>query len=631
MEESQLLSLVNRQYQESYDASSVKRQTLRDRQKYYMNTAKSDPDKISLYMIRWYVNTLISLYYEDWLQSKFYSRDLYSYLEAENINSVAEADYNLMKMDSSDYIIQFNRLIYWVWVRVFTWRDTDLKCPIFESINPMSIYPDPRWHTQINNFRYFWFERNVSLASLESMWYNYIWDIHALLSSEEELNIRYMWLNKWIYPNTEMNWISPELKKAYKDNSTTTVYYHYLIIDWKCHQVVVRNKRYVLSDKIIKPLADDAYAQKIMKFPIALNYYEPIEWDPWWTSLFDVLEDKQKLKTLFMNLMRIKATKEALWWQMFIDREIFMDNKTQLSRPTKWRQYLPVRSWWQPIGNSVFSVPEPQISADVYNLQASLDKEAESDSWISNSVRWISSSWTETATEVKNRQMNSNVNLVLWNKINWRWERDFRSCWFYWYKYYFKESDEKLITSNRSLMNTWKVFKRKNLFCWVDPSLEILNKGMMETKRKEEAQSFLNTVWMHLQVPTMPPISKRFLQRKAFRLQWMETDEIEIAVPYTPEEMDAKIHVLLLNKNIPIEVWSLEEDHYTYMVIYNWAMDTPAKFSAIEARKQAYIQSWQQQQLMQQQSQQTSLSWSWSMANAEVSRQSWWVPSNLDI
>jgi hypothetical protein len=55
--------------------------------------------------------------------------------------------------------------------------------------------------------------------------------------------------------------------------------------------------------------------------------------------------------------------------------------------------------------------------------------------------------------------------------------------------------------------------------------------------------------------------------------------------------MDAKNHVLLLNRNIPVKVTSMDEDHYTYIVIYNSAIDTPAKFSAIESRKQAYIQS----------------------------------------
>jgi hypothetical protein len=64
-----------------------------------------------------------------------------------------------------------------------------------------------------------------------------------------------------------------------------------------------------------------------------------------------------------------------------------------------------------------------------------------------------------------------------------------------------------------------------------------------------------------------------------------------LTVPYTPDEMDAKQHLLLLNKNIPVKVGDLSEDHYTYIAIYTSALDTKAKALSIEARKKAYIES----------------------------------------
>jgi hypothetical protein len=38
----------------------------------------------------------------------------------------------------------------------------------------------------------------------------------------------------------------------------------------------------------------------------------------------------------------------------------------------------------------------------------------------------------------------------------------------------------------------------------------------------------------------------------------------------------------------------MDEDHYTYLTIYQSALNTPATRAAIEMRKMAYIQSWQQ-------------------------------------
>jgi hypothetical protein len=40
-------------------------------------------------------------------------------------------------------------------------------------------------------------------------------------------------------------------------------------------------------------------------------------------------------------------------------------------------------------------------------------------------------------------------------------------------------------------------------------------------------------------------------------------------------------------------LWDMSEDHYTFLVIYQSALMTPATKSAIAMRKQAYIRSWQ--------------------------------------
>jgi hypothetical protein len=64
-----------------------------------------------------------------------------------------------------------------------------------------------------------------------------------------------------------------------------------------------------LSIKDIAPLNQKGVKTK---FPVALNYYEPDPSDPRGINIFDVAEDKQKLKSLIMNLIRIQAIKSAL-------------------------------------------------------------------------------------------------------------------------------------------------------------------------------------------------------------------------------------------------------------------------------------------------------------------------------
>lgn len=164
------------------------------------------------------------------------------------------------------------------------------------------------------------------------------------------------------------------------------------------------------------------------------------------------------------------------------------------------------------------------------------------------------------------------------------------------------------------------MFRRKDLISGVDPDITIENVSQIESKRKEEGQVFLNYLPMWLNDPSIKPVSKRFLQRKGFRYMGFTSQEIEITVPYTPEEMEAKQHVLLLNKNIPVKVGELNEDHYTFIVIYTGALDTDAKRVSIEARKEAYILSGQQQQ-QQAMSQQTNNGIMNSVANQGVAKQ----------
>ena len=79
------------------------------------------------------------------------------------------------------------------------------------------------------------------------------------------------------------------------------------------------------------------------------------------------------------------------------------------------------------------------------------------------------------------------------------------------------------------------------------------------------------------------------MKRKYYALLGLSEAEIEQACRYTEAELDAKEQVILLNNNIPVEIGSMDEDHYTYLTIYQSALNTPATRSAIQMRRQAYI------------------------------------------
>jgi len=60
--------------------------------------------------------------------------------------------------------------------------------------------------------------------------------------------------------------------------------------------------------------------------------------------------------------------------------------------------------------------------------------------------------------------------------------------------------------------------------------------------------------------------------------------------------MNAKLYLELLDRNeMPPEIDDMDEDHMAYIVIYQQALNTDAKFKAIEARRKALQLSGQSQ------------------------------------
>ena len=77
----------------------------------------------------------------------------------------------------------------------------------------------------------------------------------------------------------------------------------------------------------------------------------------------------------------------------------------------------------------------------------------------------------------------------------------------------------------------------------------------------------------------------------------MTRADVQVMCPYEPDEMDARNIVKLLNENDmkAATIRDINQDHMTYLVVFQSAMETEAKQIAIEMRKQAYIQSGQGQ------------------------------------
>jgi FKBP-type peptidyl-prolyl cis-trans isomerase (trigger factor) len=70
----------------------------------------------------------------------------------------------------------------------------------------------------------------------------------------------------------------------------------------------------------------------------------------------------------------------------------------------------------------------------------------------------------------------------------------------------------------------------------------------------------------------------------------LEKEAINVYIDMSTEEIQAREDLELINRNeMPKECENPQEDHWTFVVIYQSAIDTPAKWKAIEQRMRLYM------------------------------------------
>lgn len=99
---------------------------------------------------------------------------------------------------------------------------------------------------------------------------------------------------------------------------------------------------------------------------------------------------------------------------------------------------------------------------------------------------------------------------------------------------------------------------------------------------------------MILQDPSIPSISKNVARRKSLRLKHIEKEETYMLVPPTIEEIKAQDDITLINMGEMPALPEPYEDIMTYIIVYQQAIPNKIKRQALEALKQYYLMTNQQ-------------------------------------
>ena len=496
-------------------------------------------------------------------------------MEARNFTDMFKTDYVNEHWDFDRYMWLEDIAKYWKAIFLFSGYDKKKNVPIVQRIDPRFVYPYNDGSLLVKDYPFFWFDRVVTRKQLEE------------LPVSTNKDFKEMILNNY---DVYINWLETEdaflrsIDTCY--NSTTghyTIHYHYTYI---YDEDTGENKLYLvlmLCDQILD-IYDVPETDNII--PIAVYWFAYDAQDWWGTSLVNIIEDWHRTEQLLLNLYKIKVTREAMGWNIFIDEQVFMNNINSLKNQSIKNRWFPVkmRDLTKPISSMVYELPQTQISQDLYNSLGMIKNKALAESFTNATAQWLGLSWNSdpnTATASKIQKINANMITSLQNQILSYWTKDFAELYRAFMLYYWRNSSKKVIRrTNNWLSWTYKKVSKKDIRG--DFSIMVVDPILKDIIYQEKKAAYMEQYQMLVNDPKTPPFLLNNIRRAIAYYNWLDESEIDSITEMSMEDYQCKQDVLLLNQNVSIYI-PVDCNVQMRLRYYNRAEDTDAKLRAIQA------------------------------------------------
>lgn len=543
-------------------------------------------------------------------------------MEARNFTDMFKTDYVNEHWDFDRYMWLEDVAKYWKAVFLFSGYDKKKNVPTVQRIDPRFVYPYNDGSLLVKDYPFFWFDRVITYKQLEEL------PVSANADFKEMILHNYdVYLNGL---ETEDAFLR-NICTCY--NSTTghyTIHYHYTYI---YDEDTGENKLYLvlmLCDQILD-IYDVPETDNIIPIAVYGFAYDAQDW--WGTSLVNIVEDWHRTEQLLLNLYKIKVTREAMWGNIFIDEQVFMNNINTLKNQSIKNRWFPVkmRDITKPISSMVYELPQTQISSDLYNSLGMIKNKALAESFTNATAQWLglsNNSDPNTATASKIQKINANMITSLQNQILSYWTKDFAELYRDFMLYYWRNSSKKVIRRvNNWLSWTYKKVSKKDIrgdfsIMIVDPIL----KSIMYDEKKAAYQEQYN---MLVNDPRTPPFLLNNIRRAIAYYNWLDESEIDSITEMSMEDYQCKQDVLLLNQNISIYI-PVDCNIQMRLWYYNRAEDTDAKLRAIQALQYMVTQwLWTTEMNMAQQTKVTDFKAAWEN-NDPLTNINFWTVDNVN-
>lgn len=530
--------------------------------------------------------------------------------EARNFSKMFKYDYINNKWDFDKYMWIDDVCKYWKFIQLFCWWDKDKKVPIIERIDPRFVYPYNDGSLLVEEYPFFWFDRVIHINNVKDLGVSQEWIDRIVHNYDEYI----AWLkNQSAFYRNIWNFYDPE-------TGMVTIHYHYTKIDDTYYLVLML--WWIIID--IKDIPET----KGKRIPIAVTWFAYNSADWWWESLVDIIEDSHRTEQLLLNLYKIKVTREATWWNIFIDEEIFMKNRNALKNQSIKNRWFPVkmRDITKPINSMVYELPQSQVSSDIYNSLSMVKNKAMAESFANASSQWLwlsDNSNPDTATESKIQKINANMMTTLQNSIIAYWSKDFAELYRDFILYWWRWSSKKVLRNAANWLS-WTYDKLTPEKIRWNFNIIIEDVILKQINMEEQKKAYTEQYNMLVNDPNTPQFLLRNIRKSINYFNWMDENQIDSVNELDIEEYQCKQDLLLLNENQKIYI-PVDCDLQMRLWYYNKAKDTEAKNKAIEALKYLASQNLVSQS-MPMQAQQPQMWW-WFPGQDQMSPTMWNLPT----
>lgn len=541
------------------------------------NNQKRDKEAVGDTTLFSVFQTVIAALYSDRLAASFSPREIGDDEQAENLEIVADYDYDLMDKDVVDY--------EWDWETGFFGRgllcvmdfDRDTLTPSPYIWNRMTTVRDPEAASIAGDrqgrgaSRYIYRELRLTKQQMEDHGDYFNLD---QLKKDGKQDTKSP-LDEYMRQMAEATGLGDVAKHSNVEGDNATYRLREGFTYWKgklCF-VTTANQgsvvvRYQELDRTTIPIVDRVL------FPIP-NSFDSV-------SIPDLVEDKQRARAVALNLS-LKSVKANLHPMYLFDKNK-IDERQDFN--FEFNKYIPVKG--NPNG-AVVPMQKDRVNSDVSFIMDTLDIGAQRATGTPDIKQGARPNSDSTATRDALVAQGSESRYGLAARIFGWSERRF------WEEYYrhLRDNmedgiDEKVVRTVGSLGASWRSFKKSELIVPEgnpDPDIKIESKSVADARKFNEARQMRDYILLATNDPTA---QIRPAMRHYGKLIGMKTDLIETIYPPTVDELRADEENQMLMEGKKAIVLP-EDDHYLHLQIHNKLPDSPYKTAHMNAHKKALI------------------------------------------